>query len=101
MMAKESLTPRTSLPQAEVTQALRDLVPCAFVDGELSADALLTALGLSPDVEGERQPYSFRWRGIDRARAEATVGTSATLLPLPDESRNWEETANALIRADN
>lgn len=100
-MASESLSVQTAAPQEDALKALRTLLPGAFVDGELSADALLAALGISPDVEGERQPYSFRWRGIDRARAEATGKTSATLVPKPDASREWDATGNALIKGDN
>lgn len=92
---------RTELPQDELLGALADLVPGAVVDGGLSADALLAALGLSPGIESERQPYEFRWRGMDRAREESTTPTTATLHPQTDSSREWEKSGNALIRGDN
>lgn len=37
--------------QAELLAQLRDLVPSAFLDGELDRDALVAALGLEGDRE--------------------------------------------------
>ena len=49
----------------ELLAQLRDLVPSAFLDGELDRDALLGALGL----DGDSKPaFSFTWPGIERAR---------------------------------
>lgn len=98
---KLKLSETTERPQAELIESLRQLVPGAFPDGELSADALLAALGLAPDVEADRQPYVFRWRGIDRARGEATRPTTATLVPDREASRDWGESGNVLIDGDN
>jgi adenine-specific DNA-methyltransferase len=100
-MTEESLSQASGKPQEELIDALRELTPGAFLDGELSADALLAELGLAAEVEAERQPYEFRWRGIDRARDEATRPTSATLVPDEAASRDWEGSGNVLIEGDN
>lgn len=100
-MAEQSLSEKSGVPQDELFHALRELAPGAFPGGELSAEALLAELGLAPEVESERQPYVFRWRGIDRARDEATRPTTATLVPEPKTSRGWEESGNVLIEGDN
>lgn len=100
-MAEEFLSEESGKPQDELVDALRELAPGAFPGGELSAEALLAELGLAPEVEAERQPYVFRWRGIDRARDEATQPTTATLVPEPKASRGWEESGNVLIEGDN
>ena len=57
----------------ELLAQLRDLVPSAFLDGELDRDALIAALGLDDDSE---PTFSFSWPGIDRARHEARVPTT-------------------------
>lgn len=100
-MAEEKLGNETERPQDELIEAIRGLIPGAFVDGDLSPDALLAELGLAPDVEAERQPYAFRWRGIDRARTDATRPTTAALVPDAEASCDWEESGNILIEGDN
>lgn len=55
----------------ELLAQLRDLVPSAFLDGELDRDALLGALGL----DGDSKPaFSFTWLGIERTRQDAQIG---------------------------
>lgn len=82
----------------ELLAQLRDLVPSAFLDGELDRDALLGALGL----DGEVKPaFSFSWPGIERARQDARVPTTATLIPDEDASLRWPEARDVLIEGDN
>lgn len=83
--------------QDELLAQLRDLVPEAFPDGELDAAQLLSAL----DVDGERASFSFSWPGIVEARAEARAATSATLVPDPDASVNWDNARDVLVEGDN
>ncbi len=63
--------------QEELLAQLRDLVPSAFLDGELDRDALIASLGLD---EG-KPAFSFTWPGIDQARHDARVPTTAILVP--------------------
>ncbi|RPF21502.1 site-specific DNA-methyltransferase [Myceligenerans xiligouense] len=84
--------------RAELLAQLRDLVPSAFLDGELDRDALIAALGLG----GEGKPaFSFAWPGIDHARQDARVPTTATLVPDEDASLHWPSARNILIEGDN
>lgn len=88
----------TADSQAELLAQLRDLVPSAFLDGELDRDALLGALGL----DGEVKPaFSFTWPGIERARHDARVPTTATLIPDEDASLHWPDARDVLIEGDN
>lgn len=82
----------------ELLAQLRDLVPSAFLDGELDRDALLGALGL----DGDSKPaFSFTWPGIERARQDARVPTTATLVPDEDASLHWPDARDVLIEGDN
>ena len=93
-----SVPDETADGQAELLAQLRDLVPGAFLDGELDREALLDALGL----DGESKPaFSFTWPGIERARQDARVPTTATLVPDEDASLHWPDARDVLIEGDN
>lgn len=83
--------------QDELLAQLRDLIPEAFPDGELDATQLLSAL----NVDAERASFSFSWPGIVGARAEARAATSATLVPDPEASVNWDSARDVLVEGDN
>lgn len=84
--------------QEELLAQLRDLVPSAFLDGELDRDALVAALGL----DGEGKPsFNFTWPGIDQARNDARTPTTATLVPDADASLHWRNAEDVLIEGDN
>jgi adenine-specific DNA-methyltransferase len=85
-------------PQQELLARMAELVPGAFPDGELDAGLLLDALGAS-DAAGAS--FSFTWPGIEVARADARAATTATLVPDPDASLNWDTARDVLIEGDN
>lgn len=82
----------------ELLAQLRDLIPGAFLDGELDRDALLGALDLGEDASPS---FSFSWPGIELARQEARAATTATLVPDEDASLNWTTARDVLIEGDN
>lgn len=82
----------------ELLKALRDLVPSAFPDGDLDEKQLLAALG---KLDQSDASFSFAWPGIEKARADARAATTATLVPDPDASLNWEAARDVLIEGDN
>lgn len=88
----------TSDGQAELYEQLRDLVPNAFLDGELDRDALISAFGLG---EGTEPAFSFTWPGIEQARSDARVPTSATLMPDEGASLHWPNAHDVLVEGDN
>lgn len=82
----------------ELLDQLRDLVPSAFLDGELDRSALLGALGLE---DAAKLAFSFTWPGIERARRDARVPTTATLVPDETSSPNWAGARDVLVEGDN
>lgn len=88
----------TTDAQEELLAQLRDLVPAAFVDGDLDAGALLDTLELA---KPDKPAFSFSWPGIEQARADARAATTATLAPDEASSVNWESARNILVEGDN
>lgn len=82
----------------ELLDQLRDLVPTAFLDGELDREALIGALGLDGDT---KSAFAFSWPGIELAREEARKPTTATLTPDTGASVNWDGARDTLIEGDN
>jgi adenine-specific DNA-methyltransferase len=83
---------------AEMMAQLRDLFPSAFIDGKLDKEALLTTLGLD---DGSGPSFAFTWPGMDQARIDARAPTTATLVPDPQASVNWDSARDVLIEGDN
>lgn len=88
----------TSDETVELLSKLRDLLPTAFLDGELDKSALLDALGLG---ENKTPAFSFTWPGIEIARENARTSTTATLVPDVAGSVNWQDAKDVLIEGDN
>lgn len=84
--------------QDKILKKLKDLVPAAFLDGSLDVEQLLLSLGLKSQTEAS---FSFSWPGIEKARTDARVSTSATLIPDERASLNWGEAKDTLIEGDN
>lgn len=82
---------------AELMAQLRDLVPSAFLDGRLDREALLAAL----ELDDNEPAFAFTWPGMDDARRDARSPTTATLVPDPEASVNWEGAKDVLIEGDN
>ena len=85
-------------PVAARRAALAELVPEAFVDGVLDADALARAIGEERSLPGG---YQLVW--ADKARAQAAVGQTTTAALLPDlaRSRRFDTARHAVIEGEN
>lgn len=80
-------------------EQLKQLFPEAFRDGELDANALAEAAGVSSDGKGER--YSFTWAGKREARLALQLPPRGSLVPADGESVNPDNTHNYFIEGDN
>lgn len=79
---------------------LARLFPDVVVDGTVDFDALRDLLGdAAAPVTAEG--FGLRWPGMAEARRLSTLPATATLLPRPDESVDWDTTHNILIEGDN
>jgi adenine-specific DNA-methyltransferase len=79
---------------------LARLFPDVIVDGTVDFDALRDLLGdAAAPVTAET--FGLRWPGMAEARRLSTLPATATLLPRPDESVDWDTTRNIVIEGDN
>ena len=79
--------------------ALRALFPEAFSEGRIDFGVLNQALG--GVVDDREEKYGLNWHGKRQARQIALTPTTGTLLPCPNDSKDWENTKNLMIEGDN
>ncbi|MCE5327578.1 MAG: site-specific DNA-methyltransferase [Planctomycetaceae bacterium] len=94
---------RVAQTSADLTQetlsALKDLLPQAFTEGKIDFAKLRSALGDEVDDNPER--YSFTWAGKRDAIRLLQTPSRATLVPVPEESVNFDTTKNVFIEGEN
>lgn len=56
---------------------------------------------LTDDISEEKEVYEFTWPGKKEAIVEAFEATKNTLVPCPQESKQWNTTQNLYIEGDN
>lgn len=84
---------------AERLEALKDLIPEAFTEGRIDMQRLREALGEIVDDRPER--YTFTWAGRRDALRLLQTPSRGTLVPVPEESVQWDATKNIFIEGDN
>lgn len=89
----------SSDPVSDRLARLRDLFPEASSDGKVDLEKLRALLDGSVAAGAER--YGLSWAGKSDALKAIQKLTTATLLPAPSESVNWDTTGNAIIEGDN
>ena len=97
-----SRLPLTSAdPLAERLAQLRALFPEAVGEGKCDLEKLRALLGEGAARGDERERYGLSWAGKSDALKALRTRTTATLLPAPGESVNWDNTGHAIIEGDN
>ena len=95
----EKITTTSADINADRLAQLQHLFPEAFTEGRVDFTKLRATLGDFVDDRPER--YSFSWAGKQDAIRLLQTPTSATLIPAPEESVNWDTTQNLFIEGDN
>lgn len=92
--------PLTSLDVTKDRVArLREMFPEAFVEGRIDFRRLRENLGDAVDEGAER--YGLSWAGrADAVKAVQSLSTG-TLVPVKEESVNFDQTENVIIEGDN
>lgn len=84
----------------EKTKKLQALFPEIFTEGgKIDPDRLKLALGEAVDTGKER--YGLNWPGKADCYRIIQTQSSGTLLPVKEESVNFDETENVIIEGDN
>lgn len=83
----------------ELLESLKKLLPQAFTEDKLDVQKLQTLLGEAVNAENER--YLLTWAGKSEAYKVLQTPTTATLIPQPEQSVNWDGTENIFIEGEN
>jgi len=86
-------------PLAIGREELKRLFPSAVSEGKIDFEKLRGLL--APESATGPERYGLSWAGKKDALKVLRSLTTATLLPAPSESVNWENTSNAIIEGDN
>ena len=93
---------------AENIEKIGALFPSAITeirgeDGQIKKGIQFEVLKqlLSRDIVDGGECYAFTWVGKKAAMAEAARPITKTLLPIKEDSRNWDTTQNLYIEGDN
>ena len=90
----------TSLtPQQQKLNAIREVLPEVFAEGKIDWEKLKAALG--EDINFSNERYVLNWAGKSEAFKVLQAPTSSTLIPVKDESLNFDETNNIFIEGEN
>lgn len=96
------LTPENNTPYLDDRlQALQQAVPEAFADGKINWEALREVLGEDLEEGGCEEYFGLNWPGKREARKRAATPSRGTLVPVPGEGVNKDETENLFIEGDN
>jgi len=94
---------RVDLKSADIVEprvrALADLFPEAVRDGRIDLEALAAQLGQATETGPER--FGLTWPGKADAIRMAQRPAEGALVPMPDESLEWNTTENVIIEGEN
>ena len=86
-------------PQDDKLQQLRAIMPEAFNEGKIDFEKLKATLGENIDFNNER--YVLNWAGKGDAFKVLQTASSKTLIPIKEESINFDDTNNIFIEGEN
>lgn len=83
----------------DLIQKLKEIVPQAFTEDKIDISRLQTILGESFTTDAER--YGLSWAGKSEAYKVLQSPSTATLIPNPDQSIDWDNAENIFIEGEN
>lgn len=83
----------------DIIQKLKEIVPQAFSEDKLDMQNLQRLLGNYVSNETER--YNLSWAGKSEAYKVLQTPTTATLIPNPESSIDWDNAQNVFIEGEN
>ena len=94
---------RMPLTSGDVTverkDALRQLFPEVFAEGKIDFEKLKLVLG--EEIDEGRERYGLTWAGKADAIRAIQVPSTGTLVPVREESVDFDSTENLMIEGDN
>ena len=89
----------TEPPADERLLAFRELFPEVMREDKIDVDALRRSLGNWVDAGSER--FGLTWPGKAECMKVIQEPSIGTLIPMPDESIDWDTTKNVIIEGEN
>lgn len=86
-------------PETEKIKALQEILPEVFTEGKIDWEKLKATLG--EDINFSNERYVLNWAGKSDAFKVLQTPSSKTLVPVKDESVNFDETENIFIEGEN
>ncbi len=86
-------------PEQEKINALRQVLPEAFSEGKIDWEKLKATLGEHINFANER--YVLNWAGKSEAFKVLQTPTTKTLVPVKEESINFDHTEHIFIEGEN
>jgi adenine-specific DNA-methyltransferase len=83
----------------DLLEKLKAVAPEAFTEDKLDVQKLQTLLGEAVSTDNER--YQLSWAGKSEGYKVLQRPTTATLIPQPEQSVNWDEAENVFIEGEN
>lgn len=95
----ERLDLKSMTPTDDRLDALRATFPEVFREGKVDVDALRRSLGEWVDPGPER--FGLTWPGKAECMRVIQEPSIGTLVPMPEESVDWDTTQNVIIEGEN
>lgn len=86
-------------PETEKIKALKEILPEVFTEGKIDWEKLKATLG--EDINFSNERYVLNWAGKSDAFKVLQTPSSKTLVPVREESVNFDETENIFIEGEN
>lgn len=83
----------------DLIQKLKEIVPQAFTEDKIDISRLQTILGDYFTTDAER--YGLSWAGKSEAYKVLQSPSTATLIPNPEQSIDWDNAENIFIEGEN
>lgn len=83
----------------DLISKLKEIVPQAFTEDKIDLQRLQTLLG--DNVNSDLERYGLSWAGKSEAYKVLQTPSTATLIPNPEQSIDWDNAENIFIEGEN
>lgn len=90
---------KSQSPNQELLALFQEKCPEIFSDGKVDCEKLKATLG--EEVEAGKERYGLTWAGKSKCFRTIQEPTTATLIPIRDESVDFDTTKNIFVEGDN
>jgi adenine-specific DNA-methyltransferase len=98
-MAETKMDGKSATPNELLIGLLKAQCPEVFTEGKIDLDRFKRSLG--QEVTADKERYGLNWAGKSDCFRHIQESTTATLVPLKDESVEFDNTENIFIEGDN